>query len=124
MRSYFRQMNFRLLPVILCVFGVLFVAPDAFSQTPSPAGKGKKWQQAGQKGKNARLANLSPDERKKLHAARQAALQDPAVKAAREKMEQAGREFRSAVDAAMIKTDPSIKSILDKVPPSPSPAER
>src|SRR5215471_16961710 len=61
-----------------------------------PAGRGR-WDQ--------RLANLSPEERQKLQAARQKAMQDPSVQAAHDKMH-----------AAMLKADPSVQPILDKIP--------
>jgi uncharacterized protein YbaA (DUF1428 family) len=62
------------------------------------------------------LANLSPDERQKLEAAHQKAMQDPAVQSAHEKMRQAHKEFRDALHAAMLKADPTVQPILDKMP--------
>jgi len=71
-------------------------------------GRGRRWEQ--------RLANLSPDERQKVQKAREKALQDPAVQAARDKMRQAHKEFRNALHSAMLKADPSVQPILDKIP--------
>ena len=64
------------------------------------------------------LAKLTPEERQKLKAAHQAAMQDPSVKAA--EAEKAGdrkdkRAYREAMRAAMIKADPSVQPILDKM---------
>jgi len=43
-------------------------------------------------------------------------MQDPAVQAAHDKMRQAHKEFRDAMHAAMLKADPSIQPILNKMP--------
>ena len=61
------------------------------------------------------LANLTEDERARLRAAHQKAMQDPAVQAAREKLKQARREFREIMRPALLKADPSIQPILDKL---------
>jgi len=71
-------------------------------------GRGDRWQQ--------RLGNLSPEEREKLKAAREKAMQDPAVQAAHEKMRQARQEFITSMRAAMVKADPSIQPVLNKIP--------
>jgi hypothetical protein len=72
-----------------------------------PRGRGR-WEQ--------RLSNLSSEERQKLQAARQKAMQDPSVQAAHNKMRAAHEEFRDAMRAAMLKADPSIQPILNKIP--------
>jgi hypothetical protein len=86
----------------------LQLAPVAFGQDGEPGKGGRRWEQ--------RLANLSPEERQKLQAARQKAMEDPAVQAAHDKMRQAHKEFRDAMHGAMLKADPSIQPILDKIP--------
>ncbi len=58
------------------------------------------------------LANLSPAERKELHAAHAKAKQDPAYQAAKAKL----REAREAMRAALLKADPNIQPILNKMP--------
>lgn len=70
--------------------------------------RGGRWQQ--------RLANLSPEEREKLKAGRQKAMQDPGVQAAHEKMRQARQDFMTAMRGAMLKADPTIQPVLDKIP--------
>jgi hypothetical protein len=40
---------------------------------------------------------------------------DPAVQAARDRLRQARREFREIMRPAMLKADPSIQPILDKL---------
>lgn len=67
--------------------------------------------------RRARLANLTEEERAKLKAAHQKALEDPAVRAAQERLRQARREFRQVMRPALIKADPSIQTILDKLRP-------
>ena len=84
------------------------VTPMIFGQDEEqPIGR-RRWEQ--------RATNLSPEERQKLQAAEQQAMQDPAVQAARVKMQEADREFRDAMRAAMLKADPSIQPILNKIP--------
>ena len=89
----------------------LSLAPIAFGQDEDePGGKGKhgRWQQ--------QMGNLSQPEREKLKAAHQKAMQDPAVQGAHEKMKEARKEYRNSMHAAMLKADPSIQPILDKLP--------
>src|SRR4051812_7247063 len=65
--------------------------------------------------RDARVAKLSLEEQLKLRAAQQKAAEDPIVKAAMEKRNQAVEEFRAAVRASMIKSDPTVEPILNKV---------
>jgi hypothetical protein len=62
------------------------------------------------------LASLSPDERAKLRAAHQKAMADPAVQAAKDRARQARREFRDLKRQTMLRADPTIQPILDKLP--------
>ena len=77
-------------------------------QDEDQGGQGRRWEKP--------LANLSPEERQKVQAAHHKAIQEPSVQAAREKMRQAHKEFREAMQAAMLKADPSIQPILNKIP--------
>ena len=91
------------------LIGALQLSPVIFGQSPSNDGSRRgRWQQ--------RLASLSPDEREKLKAARQKAMQDPSVQAAHEKMRQARKEFITSMRAAMVKADPSVEAVLAKIP--------
>jgi hypothetical protein len=65
--------------------------------------------------RNEQVNKLSTDEQLKLRAAERKAAEDPAVKAALEKRNTAIKEFRAAVRAAMVKADPSIQSVIEKV---------
>ena len=88
----------------------LQIMPISFGQDANEPGKG------GPRHQEERFANLSADEREKLKAARQKAMQDPLVQAAQEKRRQADKEFHDALHASMLKADPSIQPILDKMP--------
>ena len=103
-------MNIKSLITMSILIGTLHLSPIVFGQgtSESAPGRGGRWQQ--------RLANLSPQEREKLKTARQQAMQDSSVQAAHEKMRQARKEFVSSMRAAMLKADPSIQPILDKIP--------
>ncbi len=67
--------------------------------------------------RRARWTNLTEEERSKLKAAHQKAMADPAVQAARDRLRQARREFREVLRPALLKADPSIQPILDKMRP-------
>jgi hypothetical protein len=103
-------MRIKSLITMSVLIGVLPLSPVVFGQgaNNSAPGRGGRWQQ--------RLANLSPEEREKLKAARQKAMQDPSVQAAHEKMRQAREEFVTAMRSAMLKADPTIQPVLDKIP--------
>src|SRR3954451_19890525 len=71
-------------------------------------GRGAHWRQ--------RLANLSSGEREQLKTAHSKAIQDPEVRAAQARLRQAQRDYRERMRAAMLKADPAIAPVLDKVP--------
>ena len=100
-----------LVPALMCA--VQF-APSIFAQSP-PDRPDRPFRQFLTERRAARLANLSEDERTRLRAAYQKALQDPTVQAAREKMKQARREFREVMRPALLKADPSVQPILEKL---------
>ncbi len=70
--------------------------------------------------RNERVNKLSTEEQLKLRAAEQKAADDPEVKAALEKRNKAIQEFRAALRASMIKADPKVESILEKVAITPN----
>jgi hypothetical protein len=62
------------------------------------------------------LNDLSEDERARLHSAHQNALQqDPNLAASRARYLNARKEFREKLRDALLKTDPSVRPILDKI---------
>lgn len=76
------------------------------------------------------MANLTETERQQLKAAHEQVRQDPSVIAARQAMKSAstpeerkaaGEAMRQASDAAMLKVDPTLEPILDKLHQSPAP---
>jgi hypothetical protein len=105
------KLTFFLLPALICA---VQLAPNAFAQSP-PDRPDRPFRQFLTERRAARLANLNEDERARLRAAYQKALQDPAVQTAREKMKQARREFREVMRPALLKADPSVQPILEKL---------
>ena len=71
--------------------------------------------------------NLTEDERQKLTSAREKAENDVAVQAAEEKRREASEEYRKVLREAMIKDDPSVAALMEKMagkpPSSPNPAD-
>ena len=88
-------------------------APNLFAQPPDRPDR--PFRQFQNERRARLLANLTEDERARLRAAHQKAMMDPIVQAAREKLRQARREFREIMRPALLKADPSIQPILDKV---------
>jgi hypothetical protein len=65
--------------------------------------------------RRARWASLNEEERGRLKAAHQKAMADPAIRAARDRLRQARREFRDVLRPALLKADPSLQPILEKM---------
>ena len=101
------KLTFLLVPALA---GALQFAPSAFAQQPQD-----KPFRPFQNERRARWANLREEDRTRLRAAHQKAMADPAVQAARDRLRQARREFREIMRPAMLKADPSIQPILDKL---------
>jgi hypothetical protein len=89
--------------------GALQFAPSLLAQSPNRANR------PFQNERRARWANLSEEDRAKLRAAHEKAMADPAVQAARDRLRQARREFREIMRPAMLKADPTIQPILEKL---------
>lgn len=73
-----------------------------------------------------RFEALTPEQKQQLKAAREAAQKDPAVVAAREKMDSAStpeakhdarREMHKAIKTAVLKQNPDLAPLLDKIGP-------
>src|SRR6266850_8311977 len=101
------KLTFLLVPTLAAA---LQFAPSVLAQSPVD----KPWRQF-QMERRARWASLSEEERSKLKAAHQKAMADPAVRAARDRLRQARREFREVMRPALLKADPSIQPILEKM---------
>ncbi|HEX8078319.1 MAG TPA: hypothetical protein VF511_10935 [Chthoniobacterales bacterium] len=95
-----------LIPLLACVSPLGAQPPDRSDKPFRPFQNERR---------AARWANLTDDERVRLRAAHQKAMADPAVQAARERLRQARREFREVMRPALIRADPSIQPVLDKL---------
>ena len=100
------KFTFLLAPALVAT---LQIAPAIFAQPPDRPNRQFQME------RRARWANLTEEERAKLKAAHQKAMEDPAVRAAQEKLKQARREFREVMRPALLKADPSIQPILEKM---------
>jgi hypothetical protein len=107
------KLTYLLVPVLACVAQW---APDVLAQQP-PDRPDRPFRQFQNERRARLLASLTEDERSRLRAAHQKAMADPAVQVAREKLRQARREFREVMRPALLKADPSIQPILDKLRP-------
>lgn len=103
------KFSFLLVPTLSAA---LQLAPTVLAQPP-----GDRPFRPFQMERRARWASLTEEERARLKAAHQKAMADPAVRAARERLRQARREFREIMRPALLKADPSIQPILDKMRP-------
>jgi hypothetical protein len=65
--------------------------------------------------RQGRYSGLSAQEQAKLRSAHQLALRDPALAQSRARFEQARKEFRDKLRDALLKADPSVQPILEKV---------
>src|SRR5437588_6905956 len=103
------KLIYLLVPALVCISPW---APNSFAQQP-PDRPFRPFQNE----RRARWMNLTEDERGRLRAAHEKAMVDPAVRAAREKLRQARREFREVLRPALLKADPSIQAVLEKLRP-------
>jgi hypothetical protein len=62
-----------------------------------------------------KINKLSLEEQLQLRAAEQKAAHDPAVQAALKKRNEAIQEFRAAIRASLLKDNPGLQPILDKI---------
>lgn len=61
------------------------------------------------------MQSLKPEERQRLRAARQAALQDPQVRAALERRQAEQRAFQQTMKEAVKRADPSVAPLIDRL---------
>jgi hemolysin activation/secretion protein len=94
----------------LALVAMVRLAPFAFAQEVDGSDLRRE-----EREREERVNKLSIEEQVKLRAAERNAAEDPAVKAALEKRNRAIQEFRAALRASMIKADPTVEPILDKV---------
>lgn len=103
-------MRLKAFVLLLAVLAIIQISPFAFGQGVDESDLRKQVRE-----REERVNKLSLDEQLKLRAAEQKAVQDPDVKAAFEKRNKAIEEFRAALRAGMIKADPTVEPILQRV---------
>jgi Spy/CpxP family protein refolding chaperone len=86
--------------------------PEATPGASGGPGGPEGW---GRRGMMQGLQNLTPEEKEKLKAAREKAMQDPKVQDAQENMKAANEVFRAARKQALLAQDPTLGPILDKL---------
>jgi len=90
------------------------LAQESGSTTPTPAPLGHKFQGRGGH-MLAAWKFLTPEEQQKLMAVRKSLKNNPEFMQAREKMKEQAKAFRETRRAAMLKADPTIAPILEKL---------
>ena len=90
----------------------LAVALGVSAYAQQPQEKAVRRQQAE---RSSRLAELDAEERSRLRAAHEKALQDQQVRAAHERLQQARRDFRDLMGPALLRADPSVQPLLEKM---------
>jgi len=90
------------------LLGATFFAIGSFARAEDLGGKHHK-----DRNVQEWLSLLSDAERAKLRTAKEQALKDPAVQAANQRRKQAEAEYRELLYKEMLKTDPSLKPLLD-----------
>ncbi|MCX6967260.1 MAG: hypothetical protein NTZ46_05670 [Verrucomicrobia bacterium] len=99
------------LALVLAASAFTAIAQDA----PTPKHEGRP-RMGGKDGPmHQALESLTPQERQQLMAARQKAEADPAVATAKQNAEVAMKAMREAMKAAMLKADPTIGPVLEKM---------
>jgi hypothetical protein len=105
------------LSVAACVIATGFALPALAQPAPAPVQTPPGLEKA-EKGKHRGdwQKNLTQEQRDRLKAARQKAMEQPTVKAAREQMKTAADNYHSAMKAAMLAADPGLKDFLPQRP--------
>ncbi len=102
---------------------------EALKNWKDRPGRPGKWDKPDNRPPGGGFESLSEGDRQRLMDAREKAKDDPAVVAAREKRDnaktpeermQASKEFHDAMRAALLKQDPTLGPVLDRIkPPTP-----
>ena len=98
---YFSVMKGQVLVTLLLA---LWLPTSGFAQGPQ-----------GNDLKRRRFSRLSMEEQARFRSARDMAMRDPALAATRQRYEQARNEYRNKLREALLKADPSVQRILEKV---------
>jgi len=95
-------------------------APLMAQDTPQPPSRNSEmgippWKNNGKKQGPFAAANLTPEERDRIAAAREKANEDPTVRSLREARDKLGEQLADAMRAAMLSADPTLAPALDKI---------
>jgi hypothetical protein len=90
--------------VLVTALLAVLVPASGFAQGPQ-----------GNQFRKGRFSRLSMDEQARLRSAHDMAMRDPALAATRQRYEQARKEFRDKLREGLLKADPSVQPILEKV---------
>jgi hypothetical protein len=90
--------------VLVTALLAFFLAESGFAQGPQ-----------GHDFRRKRFSRLSMEEQARFRSAHDMALRDPALAATRQRYEQARNEYRNKLREALLKADPSVQPILEKV---------
>ena len=90
--------------VLVTALLALLLAASGFAQGPQ-----------GNDFRRGRFSRLSREEQARFRSAHDTAMRDPALVATRQRYEQARREFRDKLRDALLKADPSVQPIIEKV---------
>lgn len=109
----YMSIGMKMKPCIRALMGVVsatLLASTVLAQQPQDKGARRVQNQ-----RSSRLAALNAEEQNRLRAAHEKALMDMQVRAAREHLQQARREFRDVMGPALLRADPSVQPILEKL---------
>jgi len=90
--------------VLVTALLALLLAASGFAQGPQ-----------GNDFRRGRFSRLSREEQARFRSAHDTAMRDPALVATRQRYEQARKEFRDKLREGLLKADPSVQPILEKV---------
>lgn len=99
---------------VLAASAIAAFAQEPTTPTPATPASTHEWHGKGWH-KFGAWKSLAPEEREKLKAARKAVKDNPDVVQARTKMIEQVKAFRETRRTAMLKTDPTIAPILEKL---------
>ena len=85
------------------------------AQRPGPGADGPGWKKHGRPHGPPPEARLSPDEQRRLSAAREKAKNDPTVRSLREARDAVEKQLEAAMRGVMLSTDPALAPVLDKI---------
>jgi hypothetical protein len=92
------------------LIGATFCATGSLAHDEDPGGKRHKYHKV-----QEWLSLLSDADRAKLRDAKEQAKKNPAVQAANQRRKQAEAEYLELLHKEMLKTDPSLKPLLDTI---------